>query len=350
MLDRFPDGVWFVELAALTDGQLVPQAVATVLGIKEEAGRPVTEALVKFVRGRCLLLVLDNCEHVLTACATLAQQLLDAGEHVRILASSREYLRLAGESAFVVPALPTPDASSTATPATLGPFESVRLFVERATATQPAFRLTAQTRRRLPTYAGASTNPASARACRRTRGSLPVQTIAARLSDRFRLLASGNQVALPRQQTLRALIDWSHDLLDEPERVLFRRLAVFAGGWTLEAAEAVTAGHALADTDVIDVHSRLVEKSLVALDVARARYRFLDTVRAYASERLEASGEGEALRELHLAGFVNRGGAGERRVRRSEPGRLARKFDLEREDVLAALQRGACERRRATGA
>jgi len=288
MMDEHPDGVWFVDLAPLTDAQLVPHALARVLGVVEEAGRPVTEAIVKYLKDRRELILLDNCEHLLHACADLATQILRNAPNVRILASSRELMHVAGETSFPVPTLSVPDADRRVTADALPHFESARLFIDRATAVKPAFRVTEQN-------AGAIAD-----ICRRLDGiplaielaaarvrALSVDAIAARLSDRFKLLAGGDQSALPRQQTLRALIDWSYDLLSEPEKALLRRLSVFAGGWTLEAAEEVAAGGILDRGDVLDLQAHLVDKSLVALDADGDRYRMLETVREYAMEKLE---------------------------------------------------------------
>jgi class 3 adenylate cyclase len=248
VMDDFPDGVWFVELAALSDPRLVPQSVAFVLGVKEEAGHPVVEALEKFTKDRRLLIVLDNCEHMVQACAELATRLLRSGPHLKILTSSREHLRVAGETSYPVPALAAPEPGKTSTHAALTRYEAVLLFIDRASAVQPAFQLT---------DLNAS---AVADICQRLDGiplaielaaarvrTLSVEMIAARLGDRFRLLAGGDRTAMPRQQTLRALIDWSYDLLTENERSLFRRLAIFAGGFTLEAAEAIGTGGSIGE-------------------------------------------------------------------------------------------------------
>ncbi len=305
LLDEYPDGVWFVELAPLTDAHLVPQAVASALGVKEETGRPVTEALVEHVVDRQLLLVLDNCEHLVEACATLADRLLRAGPRLRILTSSRQPLRVSGEATFQVPALGVPAPQDRIAADAMPRYPAVQLFVDRATSARPAFRLTDHN-------AGAV-----AAICRHLDGiplaielaaarmrALSVENIADRLSDRFHLLTGGNRTALPRQQTLRALIDWSHDLLDEQERVLFRRLAVFAGGWTLDAAEAVGAGDGLRQDDVLDRLTDLVDKSLVTLDPEAGRYELLETIRQYAEERLDAAGEGGPVRTRHLAHYL----------------------------------------------
>jgi predicted ATPase/class 3 adenylate cyclase len=337
VMDNYPDGVWFVELAPVTDGRLVVQALASVLGVKEEAGRSVLEALVKYVKDRRLLIILDNCEHLIAACAELAKQLLQAGGHVRILASSREHLHIAGEATYLVPALAAPDPYQNFMHTALTEYAAARLFVDRAIAAQPAFELSQQNA------------VAVADVCHRLDGiplaielaaarvrSISVEEIAARLTDRFRLLARGDRTALPRQQTLRALIDWSYDLLTEHERALFRRLAVFAGGWTLGAAEAVGADGIVPKTDVLDLLTNLAEKSLVAIGVENDRYRLLETVRQYAHERLHESGEEDEVRGRHLdyyLAFAER--AGTALAGPEEPAFL-KQLDLELENILAA--------------
>ena len=305
VLDDFPDGVWFVELAPLADPRLVPQSVALVLGVKEEAGHPVVEALVKYAKDRRQLIILDNCEHLVHACAELATQLLQSGPHVKILASSRESLRIAGEAVYPVPALAVPDRGTKTALQALTQYEAVLLFVDRAVAAQPAFQLTEQNA------------AAVADICRQLDGiplalelaaarvrTLSVEAIAARLTDRFRLLSGGNRTAMPRQQTLRALIDWSFDLLNDGERALLRRLAVFAGGWTLEGAEAVGTDTDIGEHEVLDLLSNLVDKSLVSMDAEGQRYRLVETVRQYAQERLVAAGERNATRDRHLAFYL----------------------------------------------
>ncbi|MFO1283038.1 MAG: tetratricopeptide repeat protein [Burkholderiales bacterium] len=379
VMDDHPDGVWFVDLAPLTEAQLVPQALASVLGVTEEAGRPVLEAVVKHLKDRRALVVLDNCEHVLHACAELASHLLRSAGRVRVLAASRELLHVGGETNYPVPALSVPDATRALTPDALPHYESTRLFVERATAVLPAFRVTERN------------VAAIADICRRLDGiplaielaaarvrALSVEAIASRLSDRFRLLAGGDQTALPRQQTLRALIDWSYDLLNEAERALLRRLSVFAGGWTLEAAEAVAAGGAIEKDDVLDLQTHLVDKSLVSLDthggryrmletvreyartrldeatagtaaasaaaspanlasdVPPARYGMLETVREYARERLDASGESATVKDRHLAHYLALAEEARPALAGHEQGVWLARLDSERENLLAA--------------
>lgn len=336
-LDAYADGVWFVELAALTDPRLVAQAVASALGVVEEGGRPVVEALVHHVRERCLLLILDNCEHLVDACAEISAALLQAGPQLSILASSREPLRVPGETTYPVPPLGVPDAGVPGVNDELVRCDAVRLFADRAGAAVPDFRVTRDNA------------AAVAEICRRLDGIplalelaaarlrvLSPEKIAARLDDCFRMLTGGSRSALPRQQTLRALIDWSHDLLTEAERVLLRRLAVFAGGWTLESAEAVGAGGTIMAADVLDLLTRLAEKSLVVVESGGDRYRLLETVRQYARERLVEAGEANDAHWRHLAFFLALAGAAKTGLDGSEQVQWLDRLDLERENLLAA--------------
>ncbi|HEX9391521.1 MAG TPA: tetratricopeptide repeat protein [Usitatibacteraceae bacterium] len=336
LLDEFPDGVWFVELAALADERLLPQAVASVLQVREQAGHSVLEAVLKYLGERRLLLVLDNCEALVRGCAELARQLLQAGPQLKILASSREHLRVAGETVYPVPALAVPDIRQSLDAAAMSAFDAVRLFVDRAQSVQPAFRLSTQN-------AGAV-----AAICHRLDGlplaielaaarvlALPVEKIAARLDDRFHLLTGGDR-ALPHHQTLRASIDWSHDLLSEAERGLLRRLAVFAGGWTLEAAEAVGADGAADAHAVLDVLTALIEKSLVAPDADGERYRLLETVRAYAQEKLAGSGEAADVRNRHLAYCLALAETARPHLNGAAQGEWMARLDADHENLLAA--------------
>ena len=337
LLEDFPDGVWFVELAPLAEARLVPQAIASVLGIKEEAGHAVAEALLKHVENRQLLLILDNCEHLALAVAELAKKLLQAGPRMKILASSRELLQVAGEKKYSLPPLPVPGEGEPATIGALTQSAAVQLFVDRAVAAQPSFRVTVDNA------------PAIAEICRRLDGiplalelaaararSLTMETMAARLTDRFRLLTQGDRTALPRQQTLRACIDWSYDLLSDTERALLRRLAVFAGGWALAAAEAVGAEGEVGSADVLDLLDRLVQKSLVEFDIDGDRYRLLETVRQYATERLEQAGENAAARTRHLDCQVMLTQQAFWKLLGPEQRTWMLRLDAERENLLAA--------------
>lgn len=340
LLPEYPDGVWLIELAPLVDPARVPLALATVLGLKEEPGGSVTEVLLAWVRTRRLLIVFDNCEHLVAACAELAKQLLQAGAGVRLLASSRDLLKIAGEAVYPVPALSIPSAAELherTPPAQLLQHEAVRLFVDRACAVQPTFALDAGNAAAVAaichTLDGIPLALELAAARVRT---LAVQAIAARLADRFRLLKTDDQTVLPRQRTLRALIDWSFELLSEPERVLFERLSVFAGGWTLEAAEAVTAGDALAADEVLDQLARLVEKSLVTMAPDGMRYTMLDTVRAYAAEKLAAAGEAAATRRRHVGHFLQFAEPSPQKLSGPEQAAWLQCLDAERDNLLAA--------------
>ncbi|MBK9114645.1 MAG: tetratricopeptide repeat protein [Betaproteobacteria bacterium] len=336
-LDAYADGVWLVELAPVGDPRLVPQAIASVLGVKESPGLSVQDAVLAFARARQFLLVLDNCEHVVQACADVARQLLEAGAGVTILASSREALNVRGERVYPLAPLlvPTPEAGLRA--AAIAAIPSVQLFADRAASASPSFHVT-------------DDNAESVAAiCQRLDGiplalelaaarlrSMPVERVAERLSDRFRLLTSGDRTALPRQQTLRALIDWSHDLLEPAERVLFRRLSVFAGGFTLDAAEKVGAGGDIAEGDVVDLVSRLVEKSLLMLDAAGERYRMLETVREYAREQLERAGELAATRDRQLRYFLVLAARARPELVGPRQREWLERLDAERENIVAA--------------
>ena len=307
-MDHYPDGVWLVELAALADPALVPQTVAAVFNMREMPAQPIATALATALRGRSLLLVLDNCEHLLDACARLVDALLRACPELQVLATSREALGITGEMAWRVPSLPVPDPDELPPLAELEQNPAVRLFVERAAAVQPEFALIARNA------------AAVAQVCQRLDGiplalelaaarieALTVEQLAARLDQRFRLLTGGSRAALPRQQTLRATLDWSYDLLSDPERRLFNRLSVFAGGWTLEAAEAVCAGAGIERHDVLDLLLCLVRKSLVVAEEGgdgAERYRLLETLRQYAHERLLAAGEAETVHERHACCYL----------------------------------------------
>lgn len=336
LLEEFSDGVWMVDLGRVGESRRVALAAASAMAVSERPGYPVEEALARHVKERAVLIVLDNCEHVVEAAAHLARLLLASGQKVKVLATSREPLHLAGEASYMLPPLAVPGPRQAAEPGAALRYEGVRLFVDRASAVQPAFRFT-------PEEA-----PFIAAICHRLDGvplaielaaarvrTLTVERIALRLKDRFRLLTSGDPTALPRQRTLRAMIDWSHDLLPGEERALFRRLAIFAGGWTLEAAESVCDDAPLRREDVLDLLSRLVEKSLVEVDVA-GRYRMLETVREYAAERLEAAGETNALRERHFACYVRL--AEESRGHLTGPGQVTwlARLDAELENLLRA--------------
>jgi predicted ATPase/class 3 adenylate cyclase len=337
MLTDFSDGVWLVEFAPISDSNLLASAIATVLGVKEQAGRSILDSLAKHVHDRQMLMILDNCEHVIGACAELIKNLLQAGPNLHILASSREPIRVAGETTYSVPPLAIPSFSEGTDPDALSEYESVRLFVDRAAAVNPAFMLTRD---------NAS---AVVKICRHLDGipfaielaaararALSVNAISTRLGDRFNLLTRADRTALPRQQTLRALIDWSYDILSEDERALLRQLCVFAGGWALDAVEAVGGAKGAQEVSVLELHTDLVEKSLVTPESNGARYRLLESVREYALERLRASDEEQDARSRHLAFFLALAERAEAGLGGPEQAEWLSRLDLERENILAA--------------
>jgi predicted ATPase/DNA-binding SARP family transcriptional activator len=339
-VEEFTGGVWLVELAALADHSLVPQTVGSTLGVREEPGRPLAQTLVEYFGTKSVMLVMDNCEHLLAASAQLVEILLRACPNLRILATSREALGIAGETTCRVPSLSLPDLKRLPPAEELTRYEAACLFTDRATAALPAFKLTDQNA------------VAVAQVCSRLDGIplaielaaarvkvLPVEQIAARLDDRFRLLTSGSRTALPRHQTLRALIDWSYDLLTEPERMLLRRLAVFAGGWTLEAAETVCAGDGLEAQKVLGLHMPLVEKSLVIYeaDQGEARYRLLETVRQYGWDRLAAAGETGAVRGRHRDWFLAFAERVDPELQRPDQAVWFARLEAEHDNIRAAL-------------
>jgi predicted ATPase/DNA-binding CsgD family transcriptional regulator len=324
--EEFPDGIWFVELADLRQPDQVASRIAAVTGIAEEAGRPLLETLGDALRPRRMLLVLDNCEHLLESCAQAGRHLLASARGLRLLATSREPLSVAAETIWRVPPLSVAPAGTAAPAATrgvngragvspeagqyeagqyqasqyeAGQYEAVRLFADRAAASWPGFTV------------GPGNIAAVTSICRALDGmplaielaaarvrALSVEQIAARLDDRFGLLTTGDRSAAPRQRTLRGAIEWSYDLLTEPERALFRRLAVFTG-WSLEMAEEVCADEGTPAADVLGLTAALVDKSLVVMDPelsGQARYRMLDTIREYAALRLAQAGEAEVFR------------------------------------------------------
>jgi predicted ATPase/class 3 adenylate cyclase len=305
VLDTFKNGAWFIELASLSDPALVPFTIASTLGLREEPGRPLIMTLIDWLRDKESLLILDNCEHLVEACAKLADEILHASRATRILATSREALGISGESIYRVPSLQTPSPEEKMD---LEQYAAVRLFIDRATQSLSTFRVTN------------ANAPAVAQICYRLDGiplaielaaarvkALSVEKIAERLDDRFRLLTGGSRTALPRQQTLRSMIDWSHNLLAETEHILFQRLSVFAGGWTLEAAEEVCSSNGLEQADILDLSAHLVDKSLVVMDEGSEvlRFHMLETIREYALEKLEASGKSQVLRRQHADHFLS---------------------------------------------
>ena len=303
---EFFDGVCFVELAPVTDPSLIVRTLASLLDVHEEAARPLLDTLLDVLRRRRLLLILDNCEHLIEGCAAFAEQVLRHSAGTRTLATSREALGVAGEVAWRLPSLRTAPPVAAGSIDDFLAFPASRLFFERAQAVAPAFRLTT-------VNLGAAARvchqldgiPLALELAAARVGSLTVEQLAERLDDRFALLTRGRRTVLQRHQTLRSLIDWSHELLGEPERVLLRRLSQFAGGWSLDAAEAVCSAAPIVRNEVLDLLAQLVEKSLVVFDMQgpEPRYRFLETIRQYGLEKLLIADEVDDTRRRQLTHY-----------------------------------------------
>jgi non-specific serine/threonine protein kinase len=336
----YADGIWLVELAAVGDGALLPQTMAAVLGVRERPGESLLDSLVRSLQPKRALLLLDNCEHLVTTCAALAEALLRVCPRLTALATSREALGIGGELPWRVPSLGLPDARGRLTIERAAACEAVQLFAQRAQTVRPDFALTdhqvilaTQICRRLDGIPLAIELAAARLAV------LSLDQLAARLDDRFRLLTGGSRTALPRQQTLRATLDWSYELLGEPERLLLQRLSVFAGDWTLEAAEAVCAGESLAPEEVLALLAGLVAKSLVLLEEreGEARYRLLETVRQYGWEKLEAAGEAPSLRDRHLYWYLALAGQAAQGMGGPEQEVWLERLEVELENLRLAL-------------
>ncbi|HVC31303.1 MAG TPA: winged helix-turn-helix domain-containing protein [Steroidobacteraceae bacterium] len=305
MLGEFPDGVWLAELAPLTEPDLVASAINTALGLQSGAGRWTSERLAAALRGRQLLLVLDNCEHLIGAAAREAEALLRAVPGVRILATSQEPLGLDGECTYRLSPLEFPVEETAELTAALR-HDAIRLFVARARAADPHFSLSERNVATVATICRRLDGiPLAIELAAARAAALGIEGLARRLDLRFHVLTGGRRTALPRHQTLRATLDWSHRLLSEPDRIVLRRLAVFAGSFSLEAASSVVADSALAEWEVIGRIAELVDKSLVVADAAgpARRYRLLETTHAYAMEKLADSGEFGSLARLHALHF-----------------------------------------------
>ena len=341
LIEQFEKGVWLVELAPLADPALVVQAVATTFQVREAAGRKLLDLLVDYLGSKSLLLILDNCEHLVAACAQLAGALLRACPNLKILATSRAALGVAGEVTYRVPPLSRPDPKRVQSLDQLKQFEAVQLFVERSVSSEPQFALTEANGR------------AVADICYRLDGIplaieltaarvkvLTVDQIAARLEDRFRLLSEGSGTGLAHHETLRATIDWSYGLLTEEERILLRRVAAFAGGFSLEASEAVCAGGRVESDAVLDLIASLVDKSLIVAEGLNGdmRYLLLETIRHYSLEKLRDSAEVPAVRGLHMAWYLELAERAEPELQGADQAAWLDRLETEHDNFRAALE------------
>ena len=333
----YPDGVWLIDLAPVSDPRLVAGTAASLFGVQEQPGIPVTETLADALKQRTLLLLLDNCEHIVAACAAFTDAVLQICPHVRVLATSRTALGLTGETRWRVPSLSLPGPGTETAGRRPADYEAVQLFLERARAVSPSFDVTARN------------GAAVLQICRRLDGiplaielaaarvrALGVEEIAARLDDR--LLVDASPTTAPRHRTLEAVTDWSYELLSREERRVFRRLAVFAGGWTLDAAQAVCADVLAADA-VLDLVIQLVDKSLAAADTreAGARYRMLETVREYGLSKLAQTGEEGETRRRHRDWYLLLAERAEPHLTGNEQKVWLDILDLEHDNLRAAL-------------
>lgn len=348
LIDEFAGGVWWVDLSVLSDPALVPDAVAKALGLEEGAGQPLSVTIADYISSGHILLLLDNCEHLIDACARLSQEWLTTCPNLQILATSREPLGITGEVVWQVPTLSTPAPYWLSAAQLWLSYESVRLFVERARAVKADFAFTDQNA------------AAIAQICRRLDGIplalelaaarvnvLTPEQISARLDDRFNLLTQGSRTALPRQQTLRALIDWSYFLLGEDERAFFRRLSVFAAGFTLEAAQGL-GPRGLTSPRVLDLLGRLVSKSLVLAspEGGASRYQLPETIREYAGEKLrEAGSEWKRAHDDHLRYFLTLAERAENGLDGALIGNWLGRLEQEHDNLREALQWAAASNR-----
>jgi predicted ATPase len=338
VLDDFPDGVRLVELAPVTEPAAVTQAVARVLGVREEPGTPLIDSLLRHTRDRKLLVLLDNCEQVISACAELAKTLLQGTTGLSILATSRDPLSIAGENCLPLRPLAVPNPKESV-PEQLLRIPAARLFVDRARAVRPDFKV------------DATNAQAVAQICHRLDGIalalelaaarvrvMTADAIAAGLDQRFKLLVSGDRTALPRQKTLHALIQWSYDLLEPLEARLFERLSVFAAGWALDAAEEVCGFAPIERAEVLDLLAGLVQKSLVLMDAETGRFRMLETVRAFGHERLLASADRDEVAPRHAQWCARLAEAAFPELMGPNAPTWLQRLDAEHENVMAALQ------------
>ena len=305
VIDEFANGVWLIELASLSDGVLLPIAISKEFGLMEEQNKSPEETLLDYFKDKELLLILDNCEHLIGPSAELTEKLLINCPGLKIIATSRESLRCHGEQTHRVSSLDFPDPKEKATPEKLSQYEAVRLFIERALSVNSSFRV------------NNSNAPALAEICFQLDGIplaielaaartkiLNVEKIHERLNDRFRLLTGGKRTALPRQQTLTALIDWSYDLLSDEEKTLWNRLSIFSGGWKMEAAEEICADDKIGKNEIMDILHSLTEKSIIIYNEEKARFSILETIRQYGEEKINEKDEIKKLSDKHLEYYL----------------------------------------------
>jgi len=338
LLDRFPDGVWFLDLAPIQDPALVPGVAAQVLSLHEEPGKPILQVVCAHVKSHKALFIIDNCEHLVAACANLANALLRAAPEVRIIATTREALRIPGEQAYPVLPLGVPDRKAGLQ--TLLRSDAVILFAERARLLKPDFTVTARNAAAVSEVVSRLEGiPLALELAAARLRSMSIDDINVRLKDRFKLLTGGSRVALERQQTLRALVQWSYDLLQPDEARLLDRLSAFSGGFDMAAAETVAGVDPLSPWDIVDLVTSLVEKSLVLIEHGDddTRYGMLETIREFSRERLQASGELAATAARHCEYFLTLAKTARDRLQGAEQAEWTRRLETELDNMRAAI-------------
>lgn len=344
VLKQYPDGVWLVELASILNPLLVPRTTAIAIGLREEPQQPVIDMLCDYLLKKEMLIILDNCEHLVDACAQMTERILQTASNVKVFASSREALGIAGEVTYSVPPLKIPDLAELPPLDSLSQYESVKLFIDRAASVLPDFKVTTENAAIIAQICHCLDGiPLAIELAAAKIRVLGVEQIARRLDHRFKLLTGGSRTALERHRTLHGAVDWSYNLLPPKEQMLFRRLSVFVGGWTLRAAELVCGGKPeqgiVISDEVLDLLEQLISKSLVSKEEThgRIRFRMLETIRQFAFEKLVESGEKDLLHDKHLDFYLNLAESAEPYLRKTEQIDWLGQLDPEIENLRAAL-------------
>lgn len=330
LIDDFANGVWFIELASLFEPDLLPQTIMKVFGLKEEPNRSLESTLFEYLKDKEILIILDNCEHLIDKCATLVEKLLSISAKLKIIVTSREVLHCSGEQVHRIASLDAPNPKEKLSLEKLSQYEAVRLFIERALSVNINFRV------------NDDNAPALAQICYQLDGIplaielaaarikvLSVEKIYERLNDRFKFLTGGKRTALPRQQTLRALIDWSYDLLSEKEKIIWGRLSVFAGGWTLEAAEEVCSDEKIEKEELLELLNQLTEKSIIIYNEEKERFVMLETIRQYGKDKVRETNEYEKISVKHLRFYLELAETGSKKLRGFETESMLKVLDIE---------------------
>lgn len=341
LLDEFSHGVWFVELAKLSEPSYILQEIASALNVTTDEKRNKLDVLTDFLREKEILLILDNCEHLIAECAGIVESLLQNCPGIKIIVTSRESLHIPGEYIYQVPTLSLPDSKGNSSVESLIEYESVRLFLERVTSVQHGFKITNSNAHIISQLCTALEGiPLAIELAAARVKVLPVEKILERLKDRFNLLTGGKRTLLPRQQTMRALIDWSYELLSEKEKLLFQRLSIFSGGWSLEAAEKICQDNFLLEEEVLDLLSNLSDKSLIKVYETEdnTRYTMLETIKTYGDEKLTQSNYKNILQEKHFDFYYKFTEQSESGLMGKEQGEWLKKIALENENIRECLK------------